>query len=124
MVKAGILKLAIEEAEKSNCRRYYIGAVVSKSGAILGSGHNAKRAHSIHKKYQIWAGSLHAEQAAVLGLDWSKLKGASILVVRITKGGNFSLARPCPTCFGLLNHIGIKKLFYTDRNGQIQFERL
>ena len=116
--------MAIEEAEKSSCYPHRIGAVVFKNSSILGSGHNAKRGHSIHPKYQAWADSLHAEQAALLGLDWAKLKGGSILVVRITRGNNFSLARPCQTCLGLLNHVGIKKLFYTNRQGNIEFERL
>jgi len=124
MIKAGVMKRGLEEAEASKCYPYRIGAVVFRNSAILSSGHNARRGHSIHPKYQAWADSLHAEQAALLGLDWARLKGCSIFVVRLTQGGDFSLARPCKTCMGLLHHVGIKKVFYTNRQAEIAFERV
>lgn len=117
------MKLAIEEAEKSNCR-YKVGAVVFKNSSILSSGHNAKRANSIHPKYQVWPHSLHAEQAALLGLDWHKLKNASIFVLRLTKAQKLSLAKPCQTCQNLLAFVGIKKVFYTGRSGEILLDKI
>jgi len=119
VIKNSILNRAIDEAEKSK-HNYRIGAVVFKGAKIFGVGHNAFRSNGIHPKYQVWKGSLHAEQAAVLGLDWAKLKGTSMLVVRVTKTGKLAMAKPCQVCMSLINYLGIKNLYYSDRNGTIQ----
>lgn len=122
-MKPSILNKVVKEARKSK-HNYKIGAVVFKGGNIFGSGHNSFRSNSIHPKYKVWHGSLHAEQSAVLGLDWSRLKGASILVVRITNNENLSMAYPCDVCLDLIRYIRIKKLYYSDRNGGISMEKM
>jgi deoxycytidylate deaminase len=55
-----------------------------------------------------------------MNLDWTKLKGCSILVVKQSKTERkLSNAKPCPLCQKLLTHIGIKDIYYTNEYGEI-----
>lgn len=86
MLYNNVIKCAMNEAKKSNYNPQ-IGAVVFKGKRIYGSGHNGIRSSSISMKHKKWEESLHAEQAAMLNLDWNKLKGCSIFVYRTNKNG-------------------------------------
>lgn len=119
MLTSGIINRAIEECRLSTFK-VHLGAVVFKGKRIISSGHNGIRSSSINNKYKNWLNALHAEQAALLGLDWNKLSGYSILVLRISKTkeilGN---AKPCSMCQELIRTIGIKDVYYSDEFGQI-----
>lgn len=119
-MKKGIINKAIEEAKKSKYYPYKIGAVVFKNSSIISWGHNEIRSSRIHPKHKIWENSLHAEQAALIGLDWEKLNNVSIFVCRLTRSNKFAMARPCDNCMSLLRHIGIKKVYYTVNNDYIE----
>lgn len=123
MLYNNVIKRAIEEAEKSTYNPS-IGAVVFKGKRIYGSGHNGIRSSSISMKHKKWEESLHAEQAALLNLDWNKLKGFSILVYRIGKNGELGMAKPCEMCQKLIKHVGIKNVYYTTREGEIKLEKI
>ena len=113
-----VLNAVIEEAGKSTHHPHF-GAVVFKGKRIFGSGHNGIRSSSLPMKHRHWEESLHAEQAALLNLDWNKLQGCSMLVVRVSKTGVFGNCRPCPMCSKIINHVGIKNVFYTNGRGEI-----
>lgn len=121
---SGILKLALEEAESSSNYPYRIGAVIFKGSRIISSGHNQIRSNSISKKYKIFEESLHAEQDALLGIDWLKLKGCSICVVRLNYSGSLSMGKPCNMCYSALKFVGIKKIYYSNYNGEIVCEKM
>lgn len=122
MLFENVVKLAIQEAKKS---KHYpmIGAVVFKGKKILGSGHNEIRSSSLSMKHRKWKESLHAEQAALLNLDWNKLKGCSILVMRVSKTGKLGICRPCEMCQKIIEHVGIKNVYYTNKDGEIVLEK-
>lgn len=123
-ITSGIIKLCLLESEKSNYR-FKIGAVVFKGNRILSSGHNEIRSSNIPSKHKLYNNSVHAEQAALLGTDWNKLKGCSILVMRCSKTkGNLSNAKPCPLCQKLLAHIGIRNIYYSNEMGEIVHAKL
>ena len=123
-ITSGIIKLCLLESEKSN-HRFKIGAVVFKGSRILSSGHNEIRSSNIPSKHKLYNNSVHAEQAALLGTDWNKLKGCSILVMRCSKTkGNLSNAKPCPLCQKLLAHIGIRNIYYSNEMGEIVHAKL
>lgn len=127
MIRTGVLNLALKELNKSQCNRYKVGAVVFKSSKILSSGHNSIRTCSmIRPKFKQWKESLHAEQAAIIQLDWSKTKNTSILILRCNnkKNSTLSLARPCKICMDLIKHIGMKDLYYSNRQGEIVKEKI
>lgn len=117
-IYVNVLNKAVEQALKSN---HYpkIGAVVFKGKRIFGSGHNGIRSSTLPMKHRHWKESLHAEQAALLHLDWKKVKGCSILVLRINDEGKFGLCKPCPMCQKILIHVGIKKVWFTNEKGEV-----
>lgn len=118
----GIINKCIETAYKSDYK-LKIGAVVFKGKRILSTGYNSIRSSRMSNKHKNFINSLHAEQHALLNLDWSKLKGCSILVMKVSKTGKLSNAKPCPLCSKLLNHVGIKDIYYTNEQGVITNEK-
>lgn len=125
MLKKGILKKSIEEAENSDHPIYKIGAVVFKGSRIFGSGHNSYRSSSIPMKYKRFSHTLHAEQAAIKNTtNWEDLRGSSIIVIRINKSGNISKSYPCEYCMRTILFVGIKKLYFFDRKGKMIIRRI
>lgn len=125
MLTKGIINLAISEAEKSTYR-FKMGAVIFKGKRILGYGHNGIRSSSnIKSKFKKWQNALHAEQAALMNINWCKVKGASIFVVKVShKYGMISMASPCQMCRDILSHVGIHDIYYSDLDGQIIHEKI
>ena len=118
-LRAGIIKRCLEECETSTYR-FKMGAVIFNKKAIISSGHNDIRSSSIPDKYKVWPNSIHAEQDALLGTDWNKLKGCSILVMKCSKTlKQLSNAKPCPMCMKVLEHVGIKDIYYSNEQGEI-----
>lgn len=120
---ACIIKAGLEECKKSTFSPK-IGAVVFKGKKIYGTGHNGIRSSSISMRHRRWEESLHAEQAALLNLDWSKLKGGSILVLRLSKSGKLGMCKPCQMCEKLIRYVGMKDVWYSTTSGEIVYERL
>ena len=123
-LRAGIIKRCLEECEASTYK-FKMGAVIFNKKIIVSSGHNDIRSSSIPDKYKVWPNSIHAEQDAIFNCkDWSKLKGCSILVFRISKTTKQLLtAMPCPKCLTLLKFVDIKTIFYSDSvNGIVKLK--
>ena len=120
----GIINAAITNAQQSTFPRHKVAAIIFDKKRILAAGTNAKRfTHRLKPRYKRFNNSFHAEQAAILNAR-RDLKGKSMLVLRITAGGNFGLAKPCDLCMSFIEYVGIKNLYYTDENGGIAYERL
>ena len=119
MIKIGIINLCLQELQKSEHPRYKLGAVIFKGSRIISSGYNQFRYSSIPVRYRKVERTLHAEQAALLGIDWTTLKNASILVLRSNNSGNLSMAFPCEYCYESLSYVGIKWIYYSNRKGEI-----
>lgn len=101
-----------------------MGSVIFKSGRILSFGYNTFRHSSIPSQYKKFDHTLHAEQAALMGVNWEKLRGCSILVIRMNISGNLSLGYPCEYCMESIRHVGIKFLYYSNRKSEIVRERV
>lgn len=107
-------KLAKAVAVKSkDCRQFRLGAVgVRSEGTIVTSCNIPNR----HPEPQA-----HAEARLVKKLN----KGATVYVVRVSRKGTLTMARPCPTCLSLLKRRGIKKCYYSiskNEYGVIKFK--
>ena len=121
-----IIKKAIQIAHKSDMHPFKVGAVIFKNNRIISFGYNSKRfCGKIHPKYRSQYDSLHAEQDAILNVkDWSKLSSSSILVIRITRSGNISMAKPCDMCMSMIQHVGLKEIYYSNHDGEIIKEKI
>ena len=114
-----IIKIAIKEAEKSNFKHRH-GCVIFNGSKILATGFNEIRhCWKLDKKYKRWVNSLHAEQKTIIFSNCN-LKRCSILVVRINNNGKLLNSKPCRMCAGLIEDVGISKVYYSDNDGNIQ----
>lgn len=105
-------------AKKSKARNTH-GAVVVKSGRVMGTGWNKDRNHPLivspeHIKTEC---SYHAEEVAIKEAGDS-LKGAVIYVARVNKHGEDRNSKPCPKCLNLIKESGIKRIVYTTEAGR------
>lgn len=97
---------------------YRLGAVVVKSGSVLGSGSNRRRndpatAHGVDRS----AWSVHAEAACLRNLKNGKARGATLYVARVSVRGAARMSRPCTNCQIEAMRVGITKMVYTTTNG-------
>ena len=104
-------------ATKSKSRNTH-GAVVVKSGRVLGTGFNRDRNHPriIDPKRIKIDCSFHAEEVAIRDAG-KNIKGAKIYVARVNRHGDDRDSRPCPKCLALIQLSGIKKIIYTSEKG-------
>ena len=111
------INIAVQEAKKSLCR-HRVGAVIFNKSRFISKGHNydLKSVRKLHPRFQKWKGSVHAEVDTIIKAR-RELKNFSILVVRINNQDEFRLAKPCIHCVAYLQHVGIKKVYYSTAYG-------
>jgi len=115
-MKAFIIELAFKACRRSSSI-YRVGAVIFKGKRVVSIGSNIKRnVRSINRRFVKWPTSIHAEVCAIINAK-QNLKGYSLLVVRLDRAGNMSLAKPCKHCQGYIRYVGIKKIYYSTKNG-------
>lgn len=110
MTPNSIINLAIREARKSPCR-FRMGAVIWNKSFIASSGHN--NPFKTHPKSNVPWKTVHAEFAAILGVEPHHLAGASIYIHRLKRNGSPGLAKPCSYCQMLLDAVGIINVEYS-----------
>jgi deoxycytidylate deaminase len=111
------LSVARYFAAKSKSRNTH-GAVVVKSGRVLGTGFNKDRnSPKMTEPARIKTDcSFHAEEIAIRDAG-ENIKGAKIYVARVNRHGSDRDSRPCPKCLLLIRSVGIKKIIYTSEEG-------
>ena len=104
------LKMALEWAKLSYCRRKQVGALIVKDRMIISDGYNGTPSGSINE-CEDNAGNthwyvLHAEANAILKLSSStqSAKGATLYIT----------LSPCKECSKLILQSGISRLVYID----------
>ena len=120
--------IAKEISYLSDFKRARVGAVVVEKNRIISTGHNSNKTSTIQGRYNLKRGislsyppRVHAEIAALTPLlnkkdiDWSH---TSIFVYRELKDGSVTCAKPCEACMTLIKSLGIRKIFYSDWNGE------
>lgn len=113
------LSVARYMATKSSSRNMH-GAVVVKSGRVLGTGWNKDRNHpSVVSPENIKTDcSYHAEEVAIRDANYG-VRNAIIYVARVNKHGQDRDSKPCSRCLGLIKNHGIKRIIYTMQLGRI-----
>lgn len=130
MKKYRIIDIAMEQASQSDMF-YKHGAVLTKSSKILSKGYNNPRSHFMH----INNTCLHAEMSVILSycsnilhinidirrktIMVPQLKKCILWIVRISKNNKLTESKPCSDCLSFIKRIGIKKIVYTNYNGEI-----
>lgn len=102
--------LALKLCGRSNHKQHYHGAVVVVGGSIVAMGFN-------HDK-------THAEVQALKKLWPDHRKGVKVYSFRFSKGGQWSMAKPCPKCEAFMRENGVKYVYYTTQTGSMERMRL
>ena len=122
--------VAKEVSKTSDFPRHHIGCAVVYKHRLISSGCNCKVTHPKQRELNKerfdedtthhWK---HAELDALLpimnnkNIEWSKVK---LYIYRELKDGSKALSRPCKSCQKLIRELGIKKIWYTTKDGYIQ----
>jgi deoxycytidylate deaminase len=105
-----MIDLAVKMAKRSNVRTHKTGAViVSRHGEIISKGWS----HPTERRLRQTPFSIHAELHAILRSPREKLRGATIYVATLTKGGNITNSKPCEACTAIIREVGIAHVVYT-----------
>jgi hypothetical protein len=125
--KRRYVELAMRIAAQSEFKEYRHGAILVRGGSVINTSCNKNKYRSWgnrFRKKQCGHATHHAELGCVLGLDRSLTEGATMYVVRIGKTGILRNSKPCPMCEAALEYVGIKKVIYSDYNGDIRSMRI
>ena len=107
------LSVARYFASKSKARRMH-GAVVVKSGRVIGTGYNKDRnnPYYVSPEHIKTHCSVHAEVDAIRDANWN-VKGAILYVARVNAIGTDRNSKPCKRCQVVIEEAQIKKVIYT-----------
>lgn len=50
------------------------------------------------------------------------LSGCDIYVIRLMRDGSLGMSKPCQTCLTMIQKMGIRRVYYSDANGDIKME--
>lgn len=107
-----------KELALSNGRTYHIAAILRRNGIVVKVGENTDKTHPRFKRQYddgSWASHMHAEMNV---LRFAK-PGDTLEVIRFKKCNHeWTMARPCSLCTAQLIKSGIKKVRYTNWNGE------
>ena len=101
----------------TNGRTYHIAAILRRNGRVVKIGENTNKTHPRFKRqYEdgTWASHMHAEMNVI---RFAK-PGDELEVMRFKKCDHtLSMAKPCSLCMKEISRVGIKKIRYTNWNG-------
>lgn len=102
--------LAQKISKKSSHHQHHHAAFVVVGGKIQSIGYNI--------------GDTHAEVKALQQLWPNKRHGVKVYSFRWRKNGTMGMAKPCIHCEKYMRDAGVKVVYYSDSNGQIQKMKL
>ena len=107
-----------KELAMNNGRTYHLAAILKRDGRVIRIGENTHKTHPRFKRQYsdgTWGSHMHAEMNV---LRFSR-PGDEIEVMRFTKcGKHMTMAKPCPLCEEEIKKSGIKKVKYTNWEGE------
>ena len=103
-------------AKADNSRPNIVAFALDRKGRLISIGFNSYvKTHPYQKRCARKAGDqfkqyLHAEISAIIK---AKQQVHSLVVVRISKAGDFMLAKPCKVCYLAIQEAGINNVYYS-----------
>lgn len=107
-----------KEVAMNNGLDFHVAALLFRGKKLVKIGTNQSKTHPKFKRYQdngYCNYCLHAEMDALR----NSKPGDSILVLRFTKQGKVSMAKPCKHCQHFIDNAQIKVVYYSNWNGEI-----
>jgi len=114
------IELLTKIARESIVYYKHAAALISKD-TIYSLGHN-KFIKGMKVNNQIYHKTIHAEITVFEKIPKKKIRGMDILVIRVNKSLELKNSRPCNQCIEKLSKLGIRKVYYSNENGDIVWE--
>jgi len=113
------IEIARKASTKSRGFNSIHGCAIFKKDELISTGANIRRRVPKLAKYGYEFCLLHAETTALLKADKEKLKGTTLIVIRVgrTKICN---SKPCAACVSMMIEAGVKKVIYSTCTGEMQ----
>jgi deoxycytidylate deaminase len=115
------LAVARYMASKSSSRQKH-GAVVVKSGRVIGTGFNKDKNHpmAVSPEHIKTHCSRHAEVEAIRDARFA-VDGAILYVARVNRQGQDRNSKPCKYCKAVIESTKIKKVIYTESENNASY---
>ena len=97
---------------------YRVGACLFKKKRVKAVAHNSHKTHPLLSTFSEWP-CLHAESAAIVKYGVENCEGLDLCVVRVTKKNKLTMAKPCSACSRLIAEAGIRRVYYSNWDGDI-----
>lgn len=96
-------------------------AFLFNKNKIISIGWNKFKQHpaSLKHGYRKDAG-IHAELDSVLAAKLDDYSRIDMAVLRIGRRGNLTMSKPCVYCENLIDHLGIRRVWFTNETGEWQ----
>jgi tRNA(Arg) A34 adenosine deaminase TadA len=102
----------------NNGRAYHLAAILRRNGDVVKVGENTSKTHPRFKRQYpdgSWSSHMHAEMNVLRFAQ----AGDELEVIRFKKCGHFrTMAKPCSLCMDEIRKAGIKKVSYTNWDGE------
>jgi tRNA(Arg) A34 adenosine deaminase TadA len=111
--------IARRVAAKSEHHQHHHAVIITKGGAIVAMGTNRRFKHAEQDALeQLFPNSL---QRALITGKLHEFHGGRYTVYsfRFRKDGSWGMAAPCEDCAMMLGMLGIRKVWYTNGEGQL-----
>jgi deoxycytidylate deaminase len=111
------------EKAMNNGRLYHLAAILRRGKTVVKIGENTFKTHPRFKRVYpdgTCGSHMHAEMNV---LRFAK-PGDTLEVIRFTKTGGRAMARPCEHCMRHIREAGIKKVRYTNSEGEWESMKL
>ena len=110
---------------QENKQKWKLVAAIFNKKPVSVAYNDLKKTHPLTAKgYKGYLARTHAEIRCIRNTPPSCLKGATIVVARANDCSHLQMARPCSICMKIIREVGIKKIIYSDNNGNFIEERL
>ena len=119
-ISQNIVDLGVVQAKKSIMNSKH-GSVLFKGKDVLGVGFNYIKSDNKDQTRPI---SIHSEKDCLKGIRFDKLINADVLNVRLNKSFNLTYSAPCKGCRSLLRRKGIRKVYWFDYDGSLNYTKL
>ncbi len=106
---------------RSSCVQYKHGACLLKGGKVCAFGKN-KYFDRVYEQRKNIKFTVHAEIDALMSYPKHELKGMDIMIIRVKGDGTLGDSRPCNTCIEKLRKAGIRRAYYSTRDGGLNCE--
>jgi len=117
-----VVQYLIKIAMRSDLYYKHSASLICK-GTIVSTGVN-KYFKCIQQQNKIAKLSIHAEVMALYSSNQKMIKGMDILIIGIGKTCKLRNSRPCNNCIESMREKGVRKVYYSNSDGEIVYEFL